>query len=179
MGCFEVLESGEGIQEEIAHRLQDAGALACGWSSPSRPALLIISPRVAAQTHRLELGCRTVLLPGDAPAQHWQLQAASAVSYGPGPRDTLTLSSREGNRLWLALQREVVTVQGQVVERQEFPFQSAPAQSTQAALAVAGGAAAAWGPPGALELAFAISYLTSRDLWTTIKTPPTPGGCHP
>ena len=35
MGCFEVLESGEGIQEEIAHRLQDAGALACGWSSPS------------------------------------------------------------------------------------------------------------------------------------------------
>lgn len=138
MGCFEVLESGEGIQEEIAHRLQDAGALACGWSSPSRPALLIISPRVAAQTPRLELGCRTVLLPGDAPAQHWQLQAASAVSYGPGPRDTLTLSSREGNRLWLALQREVVTVQGQVVERQEFPFHSVPAQSTQAALAVAG-----------------------------------------
>ena len=131
MGCFEVLESGEGIQDEIARRLQDTGALACGWSSPSRPALLIISPRVAAQTPLLEGGCRTVLLPGDAPAEHWQLQAASAVSYGPGPRDTLTLSSREGDRLWLALQREVV-------ERQEFSFRSTAAQPTQAALAVAG-----------------------------------------
>ena len=95
MGCFEVLESGEGIQDEIARRLQDTGALACGWSSPSRPALLIISPQIAAKTPHLEGGCRTVLLPGDAPAEHWQLQAASAVSYGPGPRDTLTLSSRE------------------------------------------------------------------------------------
>ena len=56
MGCFEVLESGEGIQDEIARRLQDTGALACGWSSPSRPALLIISPRVAAQMPRLEGG---------------------------------------------------------------------------------------------------------------------------
>lgn len=138
MSCFEVYESEEGIQEEIARRLQAAGALACGWSSPSRPALLIISPQVAAQTPHLEGGCRTVLLPGDAPAEHWQLQAASAVSYGPGPRNTLTLSSREGDRLWLALQREVVTVQGQVVERQEFPFRSAQGQSPQAALAVAG-----------------------------------------
>lgn len=138
MGCFEVLEQDEGIQADITRRLQAAGTLACGWSSPTRPALLIISPRAAAQTPYLEAGCRTVLLPGDAPAQHWQFQAASAVSYGPGPRDTLTLSSREGNRLWLALQREVVTVQGQVVERQEFPFRSAADQSTQAALAVAG-----------------------------------------
>ena len=91
MGCFEVLESGEGIQDEIARRLQDTGALACGWSSPSRPALLIISPQIAAKTPHLEGGCRTVLLPGDAPAEHWQLQAASAVSYGPGPRDTLPI----------------------------------------------------------------------------------------
>lgn len=52
MGCFEVLESGEGIQDEIARRLQDTGALACGWSrarwwsgrnfpfAPQRPSLL-------------------------------------------------------------------------------------------------------------------------------------------
>ena len=29
MGCFEVLESGEGIQDEIARRLQDTGAPPC------------------------------------------------------------------------------------------------------------------------------------------------------
>lgn len=138
MGCFQVFECSEGIQAAITRQLSAAGALACGWSAPSRPALLVISPRAAAQTPYLEGGCRTVLLPGDAPAEHWQLQAASAVSYGPGPRNTLTLSSQEGSRLWLALQREVVTVQGQVVERQEFPFRSVQGQSTQAALAVAG-----------------------------------------
>lgn len=138
MGCFEVLESGEGIQEEIARRLQNTGALACGWSSPSRPALLIISPRVAAQTPRLEGGCRTVLLPGDAPAEHWQLQAASAVSYGPGPRDTLTLSSREGRQLWCAIQRELVTVEGRVVERQELPLRLPDHMSPLSVLAAAG-----------------------------------------
>lgn len=139
MGCFEVWEQEEGIQADITRRLQAAGSLSCLWANADRPALLIISPRTAAQTPDLEGSCRTVLLPGDAPARHWQLQAASAVSYGSGPRNTLTLSSREGNRLWLALQREVVTVQGQVVERQEFPFRSAAGQSPQAALAVAGG----------------------------------------
>lgn len=138
MGCFEVLESGEGIQREIARQLSAAGALACGWSSTDRPALLVISPRAAVHAAPTKGGCRTVLLPGDTPALEWPLQAASAVSYGPGPRNTLTLSSQEGKQLWLALQREVVTVQGQVVDRQEFSFPLPKGQSTQSALAVAG-----------------------------------------
>ena len=41
-------------------------------------------------------------------------QAASAVSYGVSPRDSLTISSREGGTLWAALQREVVTITGRV-----------------------------------------------------------------
>ena len=49
-----------------------------------------------------------------------------------------TISSRTGDRLWVALQRELVTVQGQVVERQEFPWRLSPGASPQAALAVAG-----------------------------------------
>ena len=87
---------------------------------------------------RLEGGCRTVLLPGDAPAEHWQLQAASAVSYGPGPRDTLTLSSREGRQLWCAIQRELVTVEGRVVERQELPLRLPDHMSPLSVLAAAG-----------------------------------------
>ena len=65
-------------------------------------------------------------------------QAASAVSYGSGPKNTLTLSSREGRKLWLALQRELVTIQGQVVDRQEFPWILDHGASPQSALAVAG-----------------------------------------
>lgn len=179
MGCFEVLESGEGIQDEIARRLQDTGALACGWSSPSRPALLIISPQIAAKTPHLEGGCRTVLLPGDAPAEHWQLQAASAVSYGPGPpghSDPVQPGGRSavagppaggGHR----------PGPGGGASGVSLSLHSSPAHSGRTG--GGGGSAFAGSSPGASELAFAISYLTSRDLWTTIKIPPTPGGCHP
>ena len=65
-------------------------------------------------------------------------RAASAVSYGASPRDSLTISSREGNTLWAALQRELVTVDGQVVERQEFPLTLEPEVGELPALAAAG-----------------------------------------
>ena len=52
------------------------------------------------------------------------------MSYGTSPRDTLTLSSLEGGQICLALQRELVTLTGQVVEQQElvlpFPRDAAP-----------------------------------------------------
>ncbi len=44
----------------------------------------------------------------------------------------------EGRRLWAALQRELVTVDGQVVERQEFPLDLERGEEEQSALAVAG-----------------------------------------
>ena len=96
------------------------------------------------------LARRTLLLPGDSPTQRWNLQAASAVSYGSGHRDTLTLSSREGPVLWAALQREVVTVQGHVVERQEFPLNCSPGQSPLVSLAVAGTLLLMGAPPESL-----------------------------
>ena len=75
---------------------------------------------------------------GDAGELLDGLRAASAVSYGASPRDSLTISSREGGRLWAALQRELVTVDGQVVERQEFPLALEPGREELPALAVAG-----------------------------------------
>lgn len=137
MGCFEVLESGEGIQDEIARRLAVLGGRLEARSAGQRPALLVVSPR-AALRGPIAAACRTALLPGDPPLPELELQAASAVSYGAGPRNTLTISSRTGDRLWMALQRELVTVQGQVVERQEFPWRLSPGFPPQAALAVAG-----------------------------------------
>ena len=56
----------------------------------------------------------------------------------PSPRDSLTISSREGGILWAALQRELVTVDGQVVERQEFPLALEPGEGELSALAAAG-----------------------------------------
>ncbi len=84
------------------------------------------------------LTSRTALLPGNLAGGLGGLWVDSAVSYGTGSRDTLTLSSREEGRLWAALQREVVTVDGALVERQEFPLRLRPGVEENTLLAQAG-----------------------------------------
>ena len=54
------------------------------------------------------------------------------------PRDSLTISSRERDTLWAALQRELVTVDGRVVEQQEFPVSLGQGEEELSALAAAG-----------------------------------------
>lgn len=84
---------------------------------PGRPAdLLVLMPGCDPS---LLFPCRTLLLPDHLilPA----LPAAQVVSCGPSPRDTLTFSSLGGRRPVLSLQREIVTLAGTRLERQEFP----------------------------------------------------------
>lgn len=138
MEPFQVIEEHEGIAAEIRRRLARCGRSLGELPVPRHPALLVVSPKAAAQRRARRVNCRMALLPGDTPLPGWDLQAASAVSYGAGPKNTLTLSSREDRKLWFALQRELVTVQGQVVERQEFPWCLEQTSSPQSALAVAG-----------------------------------------
>ena len=82
--------------------------------------------------------CRLLLAPGDARTLPALLRAETVISYGLSPRDSLTLSSREGDTLWAALQRELVTVDGHVVERQEFPLRLEPGAEELPSLAAAG-----------------------------------------
>ncbi len=138
MECFQVLEAGEGIEQAILRRLTARGGLRGRCASRSHPALVVVSPRAAAAGVPLPRQCRTVLLPGGTGACGLPLRAASAVSYGASPRDSLTLSSREGDMLWAALQRELVTVDGRVVERQEFPLHLEPGAEELPTLAAAG-----------------------------------------
>ena len=135
MELFQVIEDGEGIEGAILRALP-ARAGQERRVSERHPALLVVSPKAAEQGFPLPRQCRTVLLPGEMGGA--PLQAASAVSYGVSPRDSLTISSREGELLWAALQRELVTVDGQVVERQEFPLALEPGEGELAALAAAG-----------------------------------------
>lgn len=136
MERVQVVEADEGIQRAILAALPARAAEQ--RVSLEHPALLVISPGAVAAHLPLPCACRTVLLPGDAGAVLHSLRAASAVSYGTSPRDSLTISSRAGGQLWAALQRELVTVDGQVVERQEFPL-PLPVQGNEGpALAVAG-----------------------------------------
>lgn len=136
MECFQVMEAGEGIEAAILRGLSARGGLRGQCASGSHPALLVVSPRAAARGLKLPRQCRTALLPGGIGGV--PPQAASAVSYGVSPRDSLTISSREGGTLWAALQREVVTITGRVVERQEFPLALRPGEGDLPALAAAG-----------------------------------------
>ena len=148
MELFQVIEDGEGIEGAILRALP-ARAGQERRVSERHPALLVVSPKAAEQGIPLPRQCRTVLLPGEMGGA--PLQAASAVSYGVSPRDSLTISSREGELLWAALQRELVTVDGQVVERQEFPLALEPGEGELAALAAAGALLLLGVPPEGLS----------------------------
>ena len=150
MELFQVIEDGEGIEGAILRALP-ARAGQERRVSERHPALLVVSPKAAEQGIPLPRQCRTVLLPGEMGGA--PLQAASAVSYGVSPRDSLTISSREGELLWAALQRELVTVDGQVVERQEFPLRLKQGESAMPALAAAGALLLLGVPPEELRTA--------------------------
>lgn len=86
--------------------------------------LLIIAPDAVGLAGAGVIRPRLALLPGDSVALAGWVRATSAVSYGLGRRNTLTLSSMEGGNVSVALQRELLTLSGVAIERQEWvlPF---------------------------------------------------------
>jgi len=82
--------------------------------------LMLIAPSASGWAGAGSISCRTALLPGTALPLTRILQADSAVSYGTSSRDTLTVSSLEQNQISVALQREILTLSGQMLEQQEF-----------------------------------------------------------
>ena len=131
MTGFAVLEQGEQLARRLVARFGPAVGV------DQRPGLLVVAPEVClAECGKLE--CGTVLLPGSAAQQLDGLQARSAVSYGLSGRDTITVSSAEGRRLWVAVQRDLVRLDGTVLERQEFPVRVPEGADELRTLALAG-----------------------------------------
>ena len=114
MTGFAVLERGERLARRLVARFGPA------VGEDQKPGLLVVAPEVCPAALG-ELECDMVLLPGNATWPPGALRARSAVSYGLSGRDTLTLSSKEGQRLWVAVQRDLVRLDGTVLERQELP----------------------------------------------------------
>ena len=104
----------------------------------ARLELLTVSPAARGWAGAGAVPCGTVLLPGTAGPLARALNARQAVSYGTSPRDTLTFSSLEGDRLCLAVQRELVTLGGAVVEQQELVLPFSTGASPLPFLAAAG-----------------------------------------
>ena len=82
--------------------------------------VLIIAPDAVGLAGAGVLRPRLALLPGDSIALSGGVRATSAVSYGLGRRNTLTLSSIDGGTVSVCLQRELLTLSGKTVERQEW-----------------------------------------------------------
>lgn len=128
MGNIGIWEKGEGVGRYVERFLSAAGRETGRLLRAEHPAqlagvpleLLVIAPGAVGWAGAEALSCRMVLLPGSAGPLAKAFQAVSAVSYGASPRDTITLSSLEGAQLCVAVQRELVTVDGGVVERQEL-----------------------------------------------------------
>lgn len=112
--------------------------------------LLCVTPGAVGWAGAGAIVCRTVLLPGSSGPLARTLRAGSAVSYGSSPKDTLTISSLEGDQLCAALQRELVTVEGRVVDRQELVLPFRPGASPHLKLAVVGALLLLGAPPEGL-----------------------------
>jgi hypothetical protein len=120
----------QALQGDLAR----AGAPECVWRRGSHPAqlagerfdLLVASPDAVGWAGAGKVSCRLLLLPGSAAPLARGMRLEGAVSYGAGAKNTITLSSLEEGRLCLAIQRELVTVQGGVVERQELVLPCVP-----------------------------------------------------
>ena len=86
--------------------------------------LLVIAPDAVGLAGAGALRPRLALLPGDGVGLSGAVRATEAVSYGLGRQNTLTLSSMDGGSVSVCLQRELLTISGRAVDRQEWvlPF---------------------------------------------------------
>lgn len=123
-----IWERGEGLRAAIEKDLECSGLSRPVLIGARHPAvllgeemdLLVVSPGATGWAGAGGLHCRLALLPEGAGVLMKGLKAEGVVSYGNGPKNTITLSSLEGERISLAIQRELVTVEGGMVERQEL-----------------------------------------------------------
>lgn len=115
MPTVAVLEAAPRLAPLLARALSPSFAV---LSAPDcRADLLVLAPELRGRGVSCP-PCPILLLPGRTvppdPA------ASLVVSYGPSPRDTLTFSSLGDGEMVLALQRELVTLTGRRLERQEL-----------------------------------------------------------
>ncbi|MCL2401763.1 MAG: hypothetical protein FWC90_03860 [Oscillospiraceae bacterium] len=85
--------------------------------------IVVVSPscRFHAES-RPRLRCGILLTPGGFAPRFAETRCI--VTYGMNPKDTLTLSSIGEDVCVLALQRELVTADGGILERQEFKIRT-------------------------------------------------------
>ena len=139
-----VWERDEGLADAVSRLADGLAALVRACRHPAGLAgleldLLVVSPSATGWAGAGALNCRTALVPGGRASLTRLLPAGTLISYGPSSRNTLTLSSLDGRRASVAVQREFSALDGSPVERQELIL-PASGQSPDLLLAQAGAA---------------------------------------
>ena len=120
-----VWERDEGLADRVSRLAEHSSALVRACRHPALLAglsldLLIVSPGATGWAGAGAINCRTALLPGGRSALTRALPAGVVLSYGASSRNTLTLSSLDGQRASVAVQREFIDLDGKAVDRQEL-----------------------------------------------------------
>lgn len=111
--------------------LAGASALESGLS----PELIVLSRKAPAPLAN-PAACRILLTPGSVASPG--IRADCLVSYGMSERSSITLSSIDGDALVLTIQRELLTVCGEIIDRQDIPLRPVPGASPGDMLAASG-----------------------------------------
>ena len=120
-----VWERDEGLAEGVSRLAQGTSALvrACRHRAVRGGGavdVIMVARGASGWAGAGALNCRTALLPGGRSALTRLLPAGTVLSYGASSRNTLTLSSLDGERASVAVQREFTALDGRAVERQEL-----------------------------------------------------------
>lgn len=106
--------------------------------STTKQDIIVISEPVGAKEfkHNRHMSCHILLTPGNERTD--LIDTDCVVSYGMSGRNTITLSSIGESECVLSLQRELVTVAGRILERQELPVSCLIGLSKEELMAVFG-----------------------------------------
>lgn len=101
--------------------------------------VVVMSPGYRIVRDMPEIRCFAAVIPGSIPAEELGfLHAETIVTYGMSQKDTITASSVE-DEVFIAIQRELITLNGERVEEQEFPMVHLPEKNIDHVMAVAAG----------------------------------------
>jgi hypothetical protein len=138
MNSLTVLETGDGnIAGMIARKVRELpenntarGLTFLGSTllqSGYCPDLLVVSGERGRRREQIPKGrCGILLVPGTAADMTATLRSSCVISYGMSKKDSVTLSSIDEDSLVLSLQRELPTLQGRPLERQDIPVRCFP-----------------------------------------------------
>lgn len=130
---FRIAVRGNRSQRWVLDWLRSLAVPDISWQGRAvLPDALVLLPEPKGSLRLLTPHAPVVVAPGDC-----IVDAPQIITYGYGARETMTYSSLDVSSPVLAIQREIVTLAGARLERQEIPLKAAKADA-ELTLALAG-----------------------------------------